>query len=346
MKVLVVTQAVDTHDPVLGFFVGWLQELSARVERIEVICLKEGKHSLPANVSVHSLGKERGSAHRAAYAWRFLSLIRRLRADYDTVFVHMNPEYVILGGLLWRLWGKHIAFWYNHPKKDIRLFVAAVLAHKIFCTSAYAATARMKKAKRMSAGIDTNLFRPYKVVRNRTSLYMQGRITPSKRVEIACDSVRIVRHRIPQATLTLVGPEDAAYGARVRDKYSDLISTGALVFSGPRMNAETPELFAAAGASVNLAASGHFDKSVLESMACGTPVVISSNAFSGLVPEEWVVPEEDAQALAEAFTRLINLPDDAYAALAARERDAVVQTQSLSVLMGALTRELEESMAS
>ena len=44
MKLLVVTQAMDEQDPVLGFFVRWVEELAKRAERIEVICLKEGKH--------------------------------------------------------------------------------------------------------------------------------------------------------------------------------------------------------------------------------------------------------------------------------------------------------------
>ena len=60
MRLLIVTQAVASEDSVLGFFVRWIEEFAKHCERIEIICLKEGKHRLPANVCVYSLGKEKG----------------------------------------------------------------------------------------------------------------------------------------------------------------------------------------------------------------------------------------------------------------------------------------------
>ena len=57
MRLLICTQTVDLNDPVLGFFHGWIAAFSRHCESVHVICLKEGRHSLPANVFVHSLGK-------------------------------------------------------------------------------------------------------------------------------------------------------------------------------------------------------------------------------------------------------------------------------------------------
>lgn len=342
MKLLIVTQAVDTEDPVLGFFVRWIEEFAKHIEHIEVICLKEGKYHLPENVRVHSLGKENGPASRVGYSLRFLKLVWKLRNEYDTIFVHMNPEYVVLGGLLWRTLGKHIAFWYNHPQKGIRLSLAALLAHKIFHTSQYAATAHFRKAKRMPAGIDTAVFKPEPVERNRNSLYMQGRIMPSKRVDIAIEALQYVREKVPGATLTLVGPEDLSYGKELRKRFSDVIASNAVIFAGSKKNTETPVLYSGAGISINLAASGHFDKSVLESMACETPVVLSSKAFADSIPSEWVVPENDSVALAIALVRLMTLPEDQYVSLGRNERSMVERSQGLSELANRLVQALEE----
>ena len=107
MKLLITTQAVDLDDPVLGFFHRWIEELSKRFDTISVICLKEGRHSLPANVSVYSLGKE-GGVSRIAYVLNFYRYIWKLRNDYDAVFVHMNQEYVLLGWKFWWLLGKRV----------------------------------------------------------------------------------------------------------------------------------------------------------------------------------------------------------------------------------------------
>lgn len=58
MKLLIVTQVIDTEHPILGFFHRWCSEFAKNCEHVHIICLQAGKHSLPANVTVHSLGKE------------------------------------------------------------------------------------------------------------------------------------------------------------------------------------------------------------------------------------------------------------------------------------------------
>ena len=73
MKLLITTQVVDQNDLFLGFFHGWLEEFAKHFEHITVICLKEGTHSLPENVEVISLGKERGTS-RAGTGMAIFSL--------------------------------------------------------------------------------------------------------------------------------------------------------------------------------------------------------------------------------------------------------------------------------
>jgi glycosyltransferase involved in cell wall biosynthesis len=332
MKLLIVTQVVDTKDPILGFFVRWVEEFAKHVECIKVICLKEGKHALPANVHVHSLGKEKGVS-RMKYVFNFYKYIWQLRRDYDAVFVHMNPEYVILGGPLWHLWGMRVALWYNHPSGGVRLFLAASLADIIFYTSPHAASARFAQAHQMPVGINTELFAPQPVVRNRHALYMQGRIMRSKRVDVALIALRLLRERVP-ATLTLVGPEDPIYTKELHKNFGDLISSGVVIFKGPVPNEKTPVLYSAHGASINLAAPGHFDKSVLEAMACGTPVA----ACSDVVKEEWRVKEDDPQALATVLERLMTLPESEYRVLQGELRAHVIAKHSLKSLGEALEK--------
>jgi glycosyltransferase involved in cell wall biosynthesis len=337
MKLLICTQAVDQNDPVLGFFTHWIGQLAEQVEHVEVICLREGECVLPANVRVYALG----GGGRLARAWRFKMLIWKLRHEYDTVFVHMNPEYMILGGLNWRLWGKRAALWYNHPAHNLRLAIAAHLATIIFYTSPYAATAKMPKARQMPVGIDTGLFKPMPVLRDRHALYMQGRVAPSKRIELALAALRILRERIP-ATLDIVGPEDVIYANELRARFKDLMDAGAVRFLGPKKNEETPALYSSHGVALNLAASGHFDKTAFEPMACETPVVVTSQAFVGLVPDEWVVPEESASALARAIERLMALPEAEYAALGKAERASVEREHGLASLITQLVAALAQ----
>src|SRR5207253_2282516 len=144
-------------------------------ERVSVICLYEGAHSLPSNVHVYSLGKEKGSAGRWTYALRFLSSIWRLRKEYDAVFVHMNQEYVLIGGLLWKSLGKRIYLWRNHYAGSFLTNVAVWLSDKVFCTSRSSYTARFSKTVIMPVGVDTGLFKSIDAIRAPRSILSIGR---------------------------------------------------------------------------------------------------------------------------------------------------------------------------
>ena len=160
MKLLILTQKVDMNDAVLGFFHSWLREFAARFDSIIVVCLEEGKHELPANVRVLSLGKERSGAHKLDYIRCFYRHVWAERGNYDSVFVHMNQEYSILGGPLWKLLGKKSVLWRNHPDGSALTRLAVLLSDKVMCTSPHSFTARFAKTMIMPVGIDTDFFRP------------------------------------------------------------------------------------------------------------------------------------------------------------------------------------------
>lgn len=330
MRLLIATQIVDTDDAKLGFFHHWLEAFASKFESIEVICLKEGRHTLPAHVHVHSLGKEKGG-NRFLYALRFYNLAWKLRHEYDAVFVHMNPEYVLVAGDLWRVMGKKVGLWYNHTVGSLALRLTAPFVDILFHTSPYAYTARYKRARLMSAGIDTDMFRSTGAPRTPNSIYVQGRISVAKRTHILLAALRTLRESVP-ATLTLVGPEDPAYSTELRRDFADLIAAGAVDFRGPVRNEETPELFSTHAVAVNLAADGNFDKTALEPMACATPVIVSSRAFADLVPPEWRAEENNVESLAQKLSAFFALTDAARAALGTQERLAVVKHHSLTAL--------------
>src|SRR3989344_2956701 len=191
MKLLIITQTVDKNHPVLGFFHRWIEEFAKHFEKITVIGNATGIYSLPPNVEVHSLGKypesgiktsKRDPFERIVRSIRFLLLVWSLRKNYDAVLVHMTPEHLVLGGPVFKLFGKRAYLWYNHTAESPWLSFAAGFAKNIFHTSPYAATARFPQAKRMPAGIDTELFRPRGVKKIPKSMYFQGRVSPAKKV--------------------------------------------------------------------------------------------------------------------------------------------------------------------
>ncbi len=288
MKLLIVTQVVDTNDSVLGFFARWIEEFAKHTERIEVICLKEGVHNLPTNVQVHSLDKEKGVS-RVAYIFNFYRYIWRLRRDYDAVFVHMNPEYIILGGPLWRLWGKRIALWYTHKSVNIKLRLATLLTHTIFTASKESFRLYTKKLHVMGHGIDTDFFSPDVSVMRGNHVLSVGRLMPSK------------RHDLVIRAAALADKELRVIGEGMERKDLELLANSLhapVHFLGGVTQSELRDEYRKASFFVHTSETGSLDKVVLEALATGVPVITTSDAFREFpVHIVQVTPEAIARAL-------------------------------------------------
>src|SRR3989344_4943226 len=206
MNLLIVTQKVDKNDSVLGFFHSWIEEFAKHFENVNVVCLEKGNYSLPHTVAVFSLGKERYTPHtahhvlhkRLLYSINFYKYIWLERKKYDTVFVHMNPEYVILGGLLWRLWGKKIGLWYVHRAVNLKLRIAEKFTDIIFSTTTEAFRLRSKKVHFLGHGIQFSLFprRHSTEARDRLEIVHVGRITRIKNLGILIMAASILKRKL------------------------------------------------------------------------------------------------------------------------------------------------------
>ena len=180
-NILIITQKVDINDPVLGFFHQWIVEFSKRVNNVYVICLEKGQYDLPKNVKVFSLGKEEGIS-KIKYTLNFYKYIWNLRKKYDSVFVHMNQEYVLLGGIFWRIFGKKVLMWRNHPQGSFLTKISVFLSSRVFCTSKDSFTNRFKKTKIMPVGIQI-AGHPSDILRKENTILSLGRISPVKNIE-------------------------------------------------------------------------------------------------------------------------------------------------------------------
>lgn len=272
MKLLIVTQVVDSQDSDLGFFVRWIEEFAKHVERLEVICLKEGKHQLPTNVRVHSLGKEKGVS-RIIYVLNFYRYIWKLRDDYDAVFIHMNPEYVILGGPLWRLWGKRISLWYTHKNVNTKLRIATFFSNVILTASKESFRLKSKKVHVMGHGIDTDFFCPDISVKRGEWLLSVGRLMTSKRHDLA---IRVAVDKSKELRIAGEGPERANLEALAK-------SLGARVtFLGPLSQAQLRDEYRTAALLLHASETGSLDKVILEALACGLPILTNDPALKSL----------------------------------------------------------------
>jgi len=300
MKLLIVTQAVDTEDPILGFFVRWVEEFAKHCEKVTVICLREGKYTLPVNVSVYSLGKEKGVS-RIKYIFNFYRYIWQFRHDYDVAFVHMNQEYVLLGGLFWHLWGKKVMLWRNHAKGDLFTQIAVLLSNKIFYTSSQSFTARFKKALHMPVGIDTDFFTPGPLVPKKpNSILFLGRIAPVKNIDTFIEALCELKKLGVEFSVTIAGvalPKDAEYEKTIRNNVSAHGLDKNVRFMGPVTQEQARALYQEHALYVNLTPSGSMDKTIFEAMACGTTPLVFNHDFIPILGEDLTILKLDVSEI-------------------------------------------------
>jgi len=346
VKLLVVTQKIDSQDSVLGFFHGWLRAFSAQFEKVTAVCLERGESSLPMSVKIFSLGKERGTPYsaftafprRLRYIFNFYKIVWHARREYDSVLVHMNPEYVILGAFLWKILGKKVVLWYNHTFGGWRALLAFLLADKICHTSPFSFSANRRKSIRMPAGIDTNLFRHLSVEfsagRKKPDVLYVGRISPLKDVRLLIQAMSFLRRRGRKYTLDIYGDaptRDAGYLEKVKNAAG--VQVGFITISSGQPHSSLPAIFSSARLFVNLTPSGNYDKTVLEAAACETVPLVSSKAFDDLLPRECFFKEGDADDLADRIEWFINLPEEERRKIGVSLRERVVDRHSLDKLV-------------
>jgi len=329
MRLLIVTQKVDKDDNLLGFFHQWLLEFAKQCEEVIVVCLEARKHELPSNVEVFSLGKEKqelgirnyelGIVRRLSYVFNFYRHIWRERKNYDAVFVHMNREYVLLGGLFWRVWRKKIGLWFVHFETPLSLKIAERLSDVIFTASKESFQLPSKKVSIVGHGIDTRRFYKEKPTELREPLQFLyvGKITPIKNIHILIKAAKILKHSWDKSfVITIIGPtttrEDEVYKQSLLHTIAEEGINHHIRFLEPVPYQEIPSYYEKTHAVVNLCPTGGIDKMVVEGMSSKAFVFASNETFRtlfGPYADHLLYPYQDAQVLAEKI-RLLFLKNE------------------------------------
>lgn len=346
MRLLITTQIMDRKDPTLGFFVPWVEELSKRVESVEVICLQKGEFSLPENVRVRSLGKESmrlpRPLARIVYAWRFYSHLLTLR-PYDSVFVHMNEEHLLLGGPIWTLLGKKIYFWRNHYDGSPLVDLVASYATKIFCTSRYSYTAKYRNTVFMPIGVNVeSLAMEIPIERVPRSILSLARLSPSKRPEFLLEAYARLKEKGVSFTASFVGgvkDDKDGYEEELKELARTLNVSDRVTFVGAVPNTETFRHYRAAEIFVNASRSGMLDKAMFKAMAAGALILASSKDLAAEVPTDFIFEEGNMDDFVRKLERLLGFTEEERIA-ARKEFEGVVSRHSLPVLADRLVAEM------
>ena len=315
MNLLIITQKVDQNDQLLGFFIDWIKRFSEKFEKITVLCLENGEFSLSENVKVISFGKDRG-AGKLKQLFNFYFSIFNLRSEYDAVFVHMNPIWVVLGGLYWKFLNKKIFFWYTSGGVTPKLKLAERLADVIFTASKESFRLPSKKVIVTGHGIDTRLFQPSEKLKVSTiggsayggkseklMILSVGRISPVKNYETLIEAAKVLKDKGIDFEVNIIGEapleKDREYEGSLKFKIESLKLLDYFHFLGKINHKELPQYYQSHNIFIHLSKTGSLDKTILEAMACGMKVLSSSDSARFFLPSELLFNESNSSELAD-----------------------------------------------
>ena len=350
MQVLMITQRVDRTDDVLGFTTRWISELASHVDFLHVLTGYVGEYDLPDNVSVYSYGKERGfSKLRRVARFERIAASMALSGRIDVVFAHMIPDYVNASFPWFKLRGIPYVLWFAHGTTNRKIRLAHRLSTRIVTSTDAAFNLSNEEVTRVGQGIDMNEFRPGEQESPRTQLLGLGRIDRVKNFDVAIDAVGRLVDEGRDVSLRLVGEPmraDDSYFDVLKEKTDKHGIADHVEFVGAVPHDRVVEEYQRAGVFVNPSQTGSLDKTEVEAMACGVPVLSCNDSYRDLVDNAGLNAnltfEQPVSAqLADRIRWILDADAETYNHISEQSREAVITRHSLKHQMERIANVLE-----
>jgi glycosyltransferase involved in cell wall biosynthesis len=351
MRLLLFNLTTDVDDPILGFTTRWLWALAERIEFIHVITMRSGRVSVPNNVRVHSVGKEKGynEPRRAVEFYRHL--FRILREDrIDICFSHMMPIFTILAAPVLKTRHIPIVTWFAHPSLTWILKLAHYLSEQMVSSVATAYPYRRDKLIVVGQGIDTDLFSPDGVSPEDPPIVLcVSRLSPVKDHPTLLKAACLLRQRWSKPfRVVIVGspasPRDWSYIESLREQVKELGLQDIVYFEPPVPMEKLPFWYRRCTVHVNMTPTGFGDKVAWEAMACGRPCLVANEGFKqtlGEYADRVLFTHGDPKHLAERLMWILSLSRDDRASIGTYLRRQVVSMHGLDGLAQSLVNLFE-----
>lgn len=280
---LIFNYTMNESHPLLSHQVDVVRKLALNFRKITVLTAEGSSVPLPENVTVVNLSwKPKKPVHNTLTF--LIELNKVLSHDRpDVVFSHMTDVQSALASPLLRIKAIPHYLWYAHKSKSGYLKFSNLFVNRILTSTSGSCPLVGSKIRVIGQAIDYDHFfqKPINTpVRNKW--VHLGRSDPSKGIAIILEAFSQIRGRHEDLTLSFIGNASTTDFNNqlnlLKDQYVLEVKNGKVNFLNSIPRNILPETLAKYDLFIH-AYNGSLDKSILEAVVCGLPVVTINQEF-------------------------------------------------------------------
>jgi len=326
MRLLLVNFEINPKSRVLAWQYNVALKLSKHCEQIWVLTEYAVPCDLPNNVKLVVVPRP-----FIKLPWRWLGAKWLMnfaigaiasKNSIDACFIHMNMEWAYRLAPVLKAYRIPVLMWYAHGTVSTRLKVAHWFVDRVVSSTLDGFRIPSTKLVIIGQGIDTDVFKIPADHNPENDILYVGRFSRRKRIDLLLETMKCLTadsdSRNKPVRLLLIGSalskDDQAYEKEMLGYIHQNRLESVVVFVGQLAPEQIPYYYRHAFLHLNVSETGSLDKTLMESLACGCPVLTSNEAFINLFGKshtEFVLnetrPSEIARRILELHTK--SMPD-------------------------------------
>jgi len=313
MRLLLINFEMDPESKVLAWQHSVALELAKLCEHLVVLTNRATEFLRPLNMTVYVFPR---ILLRAPLRWAggmniFVWQICR-RHDIDASFIHMNAIWGYRLAPVFHFLRIPVLLWYAHGTVTHRLKLAHLFVDRVVTSTPDGFRLPSKKLAVIGQGVDTSLFTIQELAPDAADILTVGRVSPRKRIDLmveVMDALREIELSIPFRLVVIGAPltsQDQMYQKTLEQKAAHSKASQNIQFVGHVPIVHIPAHYRKAFLHLNLSITGSMDKTVMEALAAGCPVLTSNEAFRSSLSgfPEFLVNDDHPKAIAHRILEL------------------------------------------
>jgi glycosyltransferase involved in cell wall biosynthesis len=309
-NLLVFVYTLDPAHGALAWQYDVVRKLAGEIDNVTVIAetVAPNLPDVPSNMRIIPLPKRplhipQRLGGRIAFNVTVNKLLKK--EHFDAVFLHMASDWA------WRLAPAFkankvpVLFWYAHGTVTNKLRLSAKLADRIVTSTPEGCRLNSPKVKVIGQAINWQHF-TIPQHRDLSSIVYVGRISQRKHIDKSLDVLQALKGGIlDRVPFHVYGPllnmADVSYDQSLRKTVWDKGLQDQVDLQGYVPYAHMPSLYSTPFLHLSFSETGSMDKTVMEALACGCPVLTGNPAFKDVLAPypEFVIKDARAEAVAE-----------------------------------------------